>query len=250
MEEGATVKEVTEYGKLQRDIRNEAKMSIRELAERSGVSHSYLSQVENGTRSTPSKEIIKKVADALNYNYFDLAVLGGVIDRNEITLENLKEFSQDLWQQHNSLMTTKAKIEDIISDMKKRGTAPEELIKDNNQLDEQILNLEKEMNKIEEKIQILSEGNGEKYDIVLFDEEGYAAKQYIRFSYPKYQKVDIDGEVSSRKISEDEAREQFLSLEYLLSMDEEILLNKKVLSQYDKERALKILQLVFQKEQE
>src|SRR5690606_32449989 len=134
-------KEVTEYGKLQREIRKEAKMSIRELAEKSGVSHSYLSQVENGTRSTPSSEIIKKVADALNYDYFTLGVLAGVISEKEIYIDTLKEQLRDLQNLYQSLMTSKYRIEEIISDLEGRGSIPEELAMETNQLNEQILNL-------------------------------------------------------------------------------------------------------------
>lgn len=65
-------KKISSYGVLQRNIRMKTKLSIRALSEKSGVSHSYLSQVENGTRDTPSPEVIKKISEALSFDYFVL----------------------------------------------------------------------------------------------------------------------------------------------------------------------------------
>jgi len=71
------MKVISDFATTLRNIRKSKSMSIRSLSEISGVSHSYLSQVENGTRDTPSPEIIKKIAAALNYDYFTLMRLAG-----------------------------------------------------------------------------------------------------------------------------------------------------------------------------
>lgn len=47
-----------------RTRRVRAKVSLRQLAERAGISNPYLSQIERGLR-TPSREIIDKIAKAL-----------------------------------------------------------------------------------------------------------------------------------------------------------------------------------------
>lgn len=58
-----------EFGEFLRSIRNERGLTIRQIETYSGVSNSYLSQVENGKRSIPSPDILKKLAPALKVSY-------------------------------------------------------------------------------------------------------------------------------------------------------------------------------------
>lgn len=54
-----------EFGAYLRRLRQAAKMSLPELARRSGVSASHLSRVETGWRSTPAPRTIQRLAVAL-----------------------------------------------------------------------------------------------------------------------------------------------------------------------------------------
>ncbi|MGN7383936.1 RapGH repressor [Chlamydia abortus] len=56
------------YDKL-RQMRKRKGFTIREVADRSGVSPSYISQIENGQRGIPSPEILLKLSAGLNTSY-------------------------------------------------------------------------------------------------------------------------------------------------------------------------------------
>lgn len=53
-----------DIGEFIRDLRRNARISLRELAERAGVSNPYLSQIERGLRK-PSAEVLSQIAGAL-----------------------------------------------------------------------------------------------------------------------------------------------------------------------------------------
>ena len=68
------------YEKL-RDLRLRKGFSIREVADRSGVSAAYISQIENGQRGTPSPEILMKLSEGLESSYAELMRMAGYLDR-------------------------------------------------------------------------------------------------------------------------------------------------------------------------
>ena len=53
-----------DIGEFIRDLRRTARISLRELADRAGVSNPYLSQIERGLRK-PSAEVLSQIAGAL-----------------------------------------------------------------------------------------------------------------------------------------------------------------------------------------
>jgi len=53
-----------DIGEFIRDLRHNARISLRELADRAGVSNPYLSQIERGLRK-PSAEVLASIANAL-----------------------------------------------------------------------------------------------------------------------------------------------------------------------------------------
>ena len=53
-----------DIGEFIRDLRRNARISLRELAERAGESNPYLSQIERGLRK-PSAEVLSQIAGAL-----------------------------------------------------------------------------------------------------------------------------------------------------------------------------------------
>src|SRR6201990_863484 len=61
----ATPKDLPEdIGGFIRDLRQTAKISLRQLADKAGVSNPYLSQIERGLRK-PSAEVLQQIASAL-----------------------------------------------------------------------------------------------------------------------------------------------------------------------------------------
>ena len=57
-----------------RIIRESRGIGVNELARRSGVNANYISAIENGRRENPSKEILSKIADALEIPVEELLV--------------------------------------------------------------------------------------------------------------------------------------------------------------------------------
>ncbi|MEV0647615.1 helix-turn-helix domain-containing protein [Phytomonospora sp. NPDC050363] len=53
-----------DIGEFIREMRNNAKVSLRQLADQAGVSNPYLSQIERGLRK-PSAEVLQQIANAL-----------------------------------------------------------------------------------------------------------------------------------------------------------------------------------------
>jgi transcriptional regulator with XRE-family HTH domain len=66
------------YDKL-RDLRKLKGFTIRELADRSGVSAAYISQLENGNRGIPSPEVLMKFSEGLNVSYSELMEVAGYL---------------------------------------------------------------------------------------------------------------------------------------------------------------------------
>lgn len=64
-------------GNYIKGVRTSKNMSLRELAKRSGVSHSYLSQLENGKTNNPSIEVSRKIAKGLNVPLYEFQIRSG-----------------------------------------------------------------------------------------------------------------------------------------------------------------------------
>jgi transcriptional regulator with XRE-family HTH domain len=71
-----------------KDIRKKRGFTIREVADRSGVSAAYISQIENGQRGTPSPEILLKLSEGLENSYAELMKLAGYIEPEGLTDAN------------------------------------------------------------------------------------------------------------------------------------------------------------------
>ncbi|MBA4538581.1 helix-turn-helix transcriptional regulator [Bacillus aquiflavi] len=108
------------FGEELKRIRKSKKMTINELSEKSSVSSSYISQIENGKRDTPTPELIKKLAHGLSIDYYHLMRIAGYLNPDEdnfITLEQLiKEVPNE------------EKINDMIEHKKKIGNKSEKKV--------------------------------------------------------------------------------------------------------------------------
>jgi transcriptional regulator with XRE-family HTH domain len=68
-----------DIGEFIRDLRQTAKISLRQLAERAGVSNPYLSQIERGLRK-PSAEVLQSLASALRVSTPAMYLRAGLLD--------------------------------------------------------------------------------------------------------------------------------------------------------------------------
>ncbi|MGW0431346.1 helix-turn-helix domain-containing protein [Micromonospora sp. NPDC003197] len=71
-----------DIGGFIRDLRRNAKISLRQLAEQAGVSNPYLSQVERGLRK-PSAEVLQQLANALRVSTPVMYLRAGLLDDKE-----------------------------------------------------------------------------------------------------------------------------------------------------------------------
>ena len=72
----------SDLGSFIRDLRENAQVSVRQLAERSGVSNPYLSQVERGLRK-PSADVLSQIAKALRISAEVLYVRAGILEPSD-----------------------------------------------------------------------------------------------------------------------------------------------------------------------
>lgn len=90
------------YSEL-KDLRKVKGFTIREVAERSGVSSAYISQLENGNRGVPSPDILLKLSDGLSSSYSELMKMAGYLQELNPNLSdqaaknpiNLRRFLRD-----------------------------------------------------------------------------------------------------------------------------------------------------------
>ena len=78
-EDQAPEKGKTDIGEFIRAQRLAAEVSIRQLAERAGVSNPYLSQIERGLRR-PSADVLGQIAKALRLSAEVLYVQAGILE--------------------------------------------------------------------------------------------------------------------------------------------------------------------------
>lgn len=71
-----------DIGSFIRDLRRNAKISLRQLAEQAGVSNPYLSQIERGLRK-PSAEVLQQLASALRVSTPVMYLRAGLLDDRE-----------------------------------------------------------------------------------------------------------------------------------------------------------------------
>ncbi|CAG7574415.1 helix-turn-helix protein [Barrientosiimonas humi] len=73
------VPELPDLGGYLREQRQAAELSLRQLAERTGISNPYLSQIERGLKK-PSAEILQSIAKGLQISAEQLYVHAGILE--------------------------------------------------------------------------------------------------------------------------------------------------------------------------
>lgn len=76
------MKSIGSLGEYLREQRRQAELSLRQLAELTGVSNPYLSQIERGLRK-PSAEVLNQLAKALRVSSEAMYVRAGLLDPAE-----------------------------------------------------------------------------------------------------------------------------------------------------------------------
>jgi transcriptional regulator with XRE-family HTH domain len=71
-----------DIGEFIRDLRRNARISLRQLAEQAGVSNPYLSQIERGLRK-PSAEVLSQLAGALRVSTPLMYLRAGLLDSRD-----------------------------------------------------------------------------------------------------------------------------------------------------------------------
>jgi transcriptional regulator with XRE-family HTH domain len=90
MGEGLVGKAVGGVGDYLREQRVAAALSLRELAEQSGVSNPYLSMIERGVRN-PSAQVLQQIAKALQISAEQLYVRAGLLSADDDSTVELAE---------------------------------------------------------------------------------------------------------------------------------------------------------------
>src|SRR5436305_13829977 len=73
---------VNSIGEYIREQREQAKISMRQLAQSAGVSNPYLAQIERGLRK-PSADILQQIAKGLRISAEQLYVRAGILESRE-----------------------------------------------------------------------------------------------------------------------------------------------------------------------
>lgn len=88
--------EPTKFGKYLRGLREKANLTMRKLDALSGVSHSYISQIERGERGIPSPEILRKLAEPLGVSYPLLLKEAGYLEDGSMVINGELTPAEDL----------------------------------------------------------------------------------------------------------------------------------------------------------
>lgn len=80
-----------EFSELLKELRVQRGLTITELAEKSGVSRPYLSQLESGKKNVPSVKVINDIANALEINNIELARMAGYYTGEDLGYRYIQE---------------------------------------------------------------------------------------------------------------------------------------------------------------
>ncbi len=95
----------TKFGEYLRNLRKNKGFTLKDLAKLTGLSHSYLSQLERGIRGSngaPSPELLRKLSEPLGVDYYELMEKAGYFtpeeakERRSAFKSALIDFSEDI----------------------------------------------------------------------------------------------------------------------------------------------------------
>lgn len=90
-----------EIGTYLKQVRDQKKITIRQLANYTGISPAYISQIENNSRTSPKPYVLQSLCEGLGINYNDFLIKTGqmsveeVEERKSYYAENIASLGQD-----------------------------------------------------------------------------------------------------------------------------------------------------------
>ena len=79
------------FGKYLKDLRNNQKLSLRDVEAKGSISPSYLAQIEQGRRRPPGPDILKRLAPVYDVPVRDLLKAAGYLEEAGGTLSDEEE---------------------------------------------------------------------------------------------------------------------------------------------------------------
>lgn len=108
--------DLVQFGEYIRSLRKKRGLTITKLAELSGVSHPYLSQIENGKKKNfPSSDVLIKLAGPLGVDHTDLMEKAGYLLREEVNKDFRTQLSTML-EETLAVTTINNQFLDFLSD--------------------------------------------------------------------------------------------------------------------------------------
>ncbi len=80
-----------DFGKYVKSLRQEHKLSLRDVEAKAGVSSSYLAQIEHGRRRPPGPDILKRLAPVYDVPVRDLLKAAGYLEEAGASLSEEDE---------------------------------------------------------------------------------------------------------------------------------------------------------------
>ena len=71
---------MADFGEYIKNLREQRKLSLRDVAAKTGMSYSYLTKIEHGGRKAPGPELLKRLAPVYGVSVRDLLKAAGYLD--------------------------------------------------------------------------------------------------------------------------------------------------------------------------
>ena len=73
-----------EFGEYMKELRTRQNLALRDVSEKTGMSYSYLAQIENGKRNPPGPELMKKLAPLYRVPVAELMKAAGYLEEQGV----------------------------------------------------------------------------------------------------------------------------------------------------------------------
>ncbi|GIP25504.1 hypothetical protein J23TS9_06340 [Paenibacillus sp. J23TS9] len=250
------------FGQFIKSAREAKKLTLTEVAENAGISHSHLSRIESGERNPPKAPVMQKLAHALGINFLELMEQAGqwgnlsleekeqlieVYSNEEITLNNILSFLRIIrtdegtfpgsW--HNDLYKIFGGRINMLSDEQDR-------------LDKwypDYLSSEEENRTKAEEVEALEEFNtvynykNIKDALIQHDERYITGQKSLSEFLEELQELFLKRNIKTPHASSDTKGDNSIDIEDLVNNN--LIFRGRVLSEEEKERYLKMTQALF-----
>ncbi|TBV89160.1 XRE family transcriptional regulator [Lysinibacillus sp. OL1] len=226
---------VNTLGDLIKEVRKKSGLTTTQLAEMVEVSQGYISHLENERKKNPSPDVLARIAKVLDIPYIDLMVKAGYLTGNDLSELYLKrdELKSKQAEYRNKKKEFINKAEDIELKLQKYLTIDE--LNDKEQ--GEVSSLSKERSELLKQAKDLRDQSEDLS--VEIDEINDLIRNSLEYKEATQDKNMIENSVGESKSN--------VELENLFSMAQEITINGKVLTDEEKQKALQILKLTFDK---